>query len=234
MRLTLVKQGHFLGTICDYYIDEESNIYMSRTQIGYALQYKNPQHAVLMIHQRHHERLDKFSIEVKGCQFVTPSKTNKDKNAQTFMYVEKGIYEVCRHSKQKVADDFYDWFYETISSIKHNGYYIAAEKDESWLGVRADSKQTHHEFTDEIQAFVEYALQQGSRKPEWYYKTFTELVNKKLDIPKGMKRDELPQPVLMDIMALERVIAMKLPKLVTKEMQYKQVYQEIKKLIEAI
>lgn len=234
MKLTLVKQGHFLGTVCDFYVDEGNDIYMSRTQIGYALQYKDPANAVLRIHQRHYERLDKYSIEAKGCQFVTPSKINKDKNAHTFMYVEKGIYEVCRHSKQKVADDFYDWVYETISSIKRNGYYIATEKDESWLGVRADSKQTRHEFTDEIKAFVEYALQQGSSKPEWYYKVFTDLVNTKLEIPKGMKRDELPQPVLMDIMALERVIAMKLPKLVTKEMQYKQVYQEIKKLIEAI
>lgn len=169
----------------------------------------------------------------KGCQFVTP--INKNKNAEkVHMYMEKGIYEVCRHSKQKVADDFYDWVYEAIQSIKHNGYYIATEKDEPWLGVRADSKQTRHEFTDEIQAFVHYATGQGSKKPEWYYKTFTELVNKKLCIPKGTKRGELSQPALMDIMALERVIAMKLPKLITSDMHYKQVYQEIKKLIEAI
>ncbi len=233
MRLTLVKQGRFLGTTCDFYIDEDSNVYMSRTQIGYALQYKDPANAVKNIHQRHHERLDKFSLEVSGAQFVPPIKKNKNAE-KVFMYVEKGIYEVCRHSKQKAADDFQDWVYDVIQSIKHNGYYIATEKDEAWLGVRADSKQTRHEFTDEIQAFVAYALQQGSRKPEWYYKTFTELVNKKLAIPKGTKRDELPQPILMDIMALERVIAMKLSKLVRADMHYKQVYQEIKKLIEAI
>ena len=76
MRLTLVKQGRFLGTTCDFYIDEDDNIYMSRTQIGYALKYKDPANAVLRIHQRHYQRLDKLSIEAKGCQFVTPSKTN--------------------------------------------------------------------------------------------------------------------------------------------------------------
>lgn len=234
MRLMLVKQGHFLGTICDFYVDKDNNIYMSRTQIGYALQYKDPANAVLRIHQRHHERLDKLSIEVKGCQFVTPSKINKDKNSHTFMYVEKGIYEICRHSKQKVADDFYDWVYETISGIKRNGYYISTEKDETWLNVRVDSKNTRHKFTDEIQAFVHYAMQQGSSKPEWYYKIFTKLVNNKLEIPKGMKRDELSQPTLLDIMALERIIAMKLPKLVHQNMDYKQIYQEIKNLIAAI
>lgn len=40
MKLKLVKQGEFLGTVCDFYVDEGNNIYMSRTQIGYALQYK--------------------------------------------------------------------------------------------------------------------------------------------------------------------------------------------------
>ena len=32
MKLKLVKQGEFLGTRCDFYVDEENNIYMSRTQ----------------------------------------------------------------------------------------------------------------------------------------------------------------------------------------------------------
>lgn len=38
MKLMLVKQGDFLRTKCDFYVDEDDNIYMSRTQIGYALQ----------------------------------------------------------------------------------------------------------------------------------------------------------------------------------------------------
>ena len=38
----------------------------------------------------------------------------------------------------------------------------------------------------------------------------------------------------MDIMALERVMSMKLPKLIKKEMNYKDIYKEIKKLIEII
>lgn len=45
---------------------------MSRTQISYALQYKDPLNAVLRMHQRHYKRLDNMSVEVKGCQFVTP------------------------------------------------------------------------------------------------------------------------------------------------------------------
>ena len=42
MKLRLVKQGDFLGTKCDFYVNETGDIFMSRTQIGYALKYKNP------------------------------------------------------------------------------------------------------------------------------------------------------------------------------------------------
>lgn len=53
---------------------------MSRTQIGYALEYKNPAHAILVVHQRHKERLDKFSVEVRSSQFETPfNGVGKDK-----------------------------------------------------------------------------------------------------------------------------------------------------------
>ena len=92
----------------------------------------------MRIHQRHYERFSDMSVNVKGCQFVTPS-INNDKNAHTYMYTERGIYEICRHSKQKMADSFYDWVYEKIQSIKKNGYYIASEKDSRWLGIREDS-----------------------------------------------------------------------------------------------
>lgn len=119
MKLKLVKQGDFLGTKCDFYTDEKGIIFMSRTQIGYALQYKEPSNAVLRIHQRHYGRLDKFAVEVKGCQFVTPY-PNKDRDAYIYMYTEKGIREICRWSKQKVADDFFDWVDDVIQSIKDN------------------------------------------------------------------------------------------------------------------
>ncbi|HBG1010316.1 TPA: BRO family protein, partial [Clostridioides difficile] len=51
---------------------------------------------------------------------------------------------------------------------------------------------------------------------------------------KGVKRDELNQSELFDIQALERIISMKLPKLIDKDMNYKEVYKKIKELIEMI
>ncbi|WP_227483184.1 hypothetical protein [Clostridioides sp. ES-S-0001-03] len=60
------------------------------------------------------------------------------------------------------------------------------------------------------------------------------MVRKKLSIPKGIKRDELKQGELFDIQALERVITMKLDKLINEDMDYKDVYKKIKELIDLI
>ncbi len=232
MELTLVKQGDFLGTKCDFYVDENENIYMSRTQIGYALQYRNPADAIRILHLRHKERLDRLSIGVSGVQFVPP--INKNKNAEkVFMYTERGIYAICGWSNKEVAEKFNDWVYETIISLRKNGYYIATEKDEKWLGVRQKSKIERRSFTDEVQEFVAYAKQNGSHKPEMYYKHFTKLVNDKLGL-KNKQRDELTQEQLMDVMALERIVSMKLPKLINENMDYHEVYKHIKKLISII
>ena len=122
-----MKHGEFLGTVCDFYVDEENNIYMSRTQIGYALQYKQPQNAITIIHKRYPELLDRESVEIDRVNMTPPIKHHRN-NEKIFMYNEKGIYTIVRKSNQPVADEYFDWVYETIRSIKQNGYYIASEK----------------------------------------------------------------------------------------------------------
>ncbi len=230
MRLKLVKQSEFLGTVCDFYVDEEDNIYMSRTQIGYALQYKQPQHSILVMHQRHRERLDRFSVEVKGSQFVTPY-FNKDKRSSVFMYSERGIYEICRWSNQKVADEFNDWVYATIQSIKRNGYYIVSEKDSRWLGIREESKKARKYETDQIKCFVEYAKAQGSKNADKYYMIFTKLINEKAGLH-GSQRDTVSQETLLELKSLETLLKMRIRTLMKKDVPYKEVYQDIKKLVE--
>lgn len=232
MKLRLVKQGDFLGIKCDFYVDEEFNIYMSRTQVGYALQYSKPQHAILMLHQRHKERFDKFSIEVKGSQFETPY-FNKDKNASVFMYSERGIFEVCRRSNQPVADDFHDWVYETIGEIIKNGFYVASEKDAKWLGIRQQTKEVRRMETDAIKKFVEYAKTQGSTHADRYYTNFTQLVQKQLGIESG-GRDVADQKTLLRLKSFETLIDMHLETLMSNQLPYKEIYQGVKNFIEAI
>lgn len=232
MKLMFVKQGKFLGTKCDFYVDEDKNIYMSRTQMGYALQYKNASKSIEKIHQRHKRRIDKFSIMVTGGQIGGGSK-NIDPNQEIWMYTEKGIYEICRFSYQPVADSFYDWVYDTITAIRENDYYIVSDKDEKWLGIRQQTKEVRKIETDMIQKFIEYAEAQGSTHSNTYYKHLTELANKKVGIETN-GRDKAEQKDLLRLKSLETLIEMRLETLMNNNVPYKEIYTDIKCMIESL
>lgn len=229
MKLRLVKQGDFLGTKCDFYVDEMDNIYMSRIQIGYALQYKQPQNAITIIHKRYPELLKDKSIELDHVNLTPPPKYLRN-DEKVHMYNERGIYTIVRKSNQPVADQYFDWVYDTIQLIKKNGYYIATEKDNKWLGVREESKQVRKMETDAIKQFVEYAKQQGSKHADRYYMIFTKLVNGKLMLDSG-QRDDISQETLMEVKGLETIVQMHIKTLIKKEVPYKKIYQEVKELV---
>lgn len=157
-------------------------------------------------------------------------KTNLNNKGEIFI-TEEAVYNLSFRSNKPEAKLFTKWVSKVLKQIRINGYYVATEKDEQWLQIRSEGKKVRKEFTDEIQGFVYYAMQQGSNKPDMYYIHFTKLVRNKLNIPKGVERDELDQGTLFDIQALERVISMKLSKLIDKNMNYKDVYKKIKELI---
>lgn len=232
MKLRLVRQGEFLGTKCDFYIDESNNIYMSRTQIGYALEYKNPQDAIKKIHLRHYEQLEKRYIEVVGDN-LSPRPKDLGKKTSIFMYDERGILDVIRWSTSSVADNYFDWVYGVIQEIKKNGYYIASEKDEKWLGIRQETKQVRKNETDMIKKFVDYAISQGSQNAKRYYTNLTNLANKRCGIETG-KRDKADQKTLLRLKSLETLIDMRLETLMNNNIPYKDAFADVRDLIESI
>ncbi len=174
-----------------------------------------------------------FTCSNVGETYIRNFKEKIPNRGENFI-TEEAVYNMSFRSNKPEAKLFTKWVSKVLKDIRINGYYIATEKDQAWLGVRTDSKNVRKEFTDEIQEFVHYAMQQGSKKPEMYYIHFTKLLNEKLGLPKGTKREDMTQSILMDIMALERVMSMKLEKLISTDIPYKEVYKEIKKLIATI
>lgn len=232
MKLRLVRQGDFLGTKCDFYVDENDKIYMSRTQIGYALKYKNPQDAIKKIHQRHFEQLEKRYIEVVGDN-LSPRVKDLGNKTSIFMYDERGILDVIRWSTSKIADEYFDWVYDVMAEIKKNGYYISAEKDEKWLGIRWETKQVRKQETDMIKKFVDYAISQGSTHADTYYRHLTGLANKRCGIKTG-ERDKADQKTLLRLKSLETLIDMRLETLMKNNVPYREIYADIKELFEMI
>ena len=101
---------------CDFWGNINNEYLVTREQIGRALGYKNPTNAIKNIHLKHKERLDKFSTQltlgyVEGDRYV---------ERERILYNRKGIMEICRWSRQPLADKFMDWCWEIMDRLISN------------------------------------------------------------------------------------------------------------------
>ncbi|MCD2345769.1 primase-like DNA-binding domain-containing protein [Clostridium guangxiense] len=110
--LVLIKSQNFNSTLCDFYQNSNKEIFMTREQIGKALQYSEPMKQIAKIHERHKERLDKFS-------FV---KMTNGRNV--YFYSMKGVYEIYRWSRQPIADEFIDFVWNVMEEIRKGTFKI--------------------------------------------------------------------------------------------------------------
>lgn len=111
MNLSIVSKELFGQNEMDIYENENKDIFMTREQIGSALEYSEPVIAISKLHNRNRNRLDNFSV-------VTRLVSTDGKSYETTIYNEKGIYEIARKSGQPKADEFYDWVYDLLSKLR--------------------------------------------------------------------------------------------------------------------
>ena len=112
MELSLVKQADFNGVTCNFYRDFNADeMYMTREQIGRALGYSDPRKAIEKIHRRNADRMDKYST-------VTKLGTVDGKQRNAVVYSPKGVYEICRWSRQPKADAFMDWVWDMVDMLR--------------------------------------------------------------------------------------------------------------------
>lgn len=117
MNLSLAVKEMFEGNEMNIYTNENNDVFMTREQIGQALDYSEPRKAIHKIHERNKERLDRFSV-------VTKLTTTDGKAYKTVIYNEKGIYEILRYSRQPKADAFYDWVYDLLSKLRKGEHQV--------------------------------------------------------------------------------------------------------------
>ena len=122
MNLSLAVKEMFEGNEMNIYTNENNDVFMTREQIGQALEYKNPRIAMSNLHNRHKKRLDQFSSVIK-------LSTEAGKR-ETTIYTEQGIYEIIRRSEQPKADAFYDWVYDLLSKLRKGEYQVVQPQSE--------------------------------------------------------------------------------------------------------
>ncbi|WP_277680068.1 BRO-N domain-containing protein [Gracilibacillus dipsosauri] len=123
MNLSLAVKEMFEGNEMNIYTNENNDVFMTREQIGLALEYSEPNTAITKIHSRNKRRLDQFSVTTKLVG-------TDGKKYNTVIYNEKGIYEILRYSKQPKADAFYDWVYDLLSKLRKGEYQIVQPQSE--------------------------------------------------------------------------------------------------------
>ena len=101
---------------CDFWSNANNEYLVTREQIGRALGYSNPTKAIDNIHRKHRERIDKFSTTLtlgvlEGDRYV---------ERERILYNRKGIMEICRWSRQPLADKFMDWCWEIMDRLISN------------------------------------------------------------------------------------------------------------------
>lgn len=121
--LEIIKSENFGEIEVDFYQDNNKELFMTREQIGNALDYKKARDSIRKLHSRNKDRLDKFSVEVK----LTAT---DGKQYETTLYTYKGIYEICRLSRQPKADKFMDWVWDVVEEIRTKGYYALTNQQQ--------------------------------------------------------------------------------------------------------
>lgn len=223
--LVKVKSSNFGTITCDYYSNGQGEFFMTRKQIGQALEYADAQKAIDNLHSSHKERLNKFSVTLK-------SRGTDGKLYDTCFYSARGVYEICRWSHQAKADDFYDHVYDILEGLRLGYLKLSTEHSSlHWQQTRKESKLNRLQETDEIKRFIEYATKQGSRTPDRYYTNFSLLADKAAGI-KPKQRDNATVSQINNLILAENIINQVIKIGIKQGWYYKDIYKACKGRIE--
>lgn len=224
--LEKVKNSRFGTVVCDYYGNGKGEFFMTRQQIGQALEYDTPRKAIENIHKKHKERLDKFSTVLK----VRTVEGTREVSREVFLYSAKGVYEICRWSRQPKADEFYDHVYDILEGLRLGYLKLTAERNtQLWIEQRTQGKLIRNKETDVIKQLIQYAKEQGSIHADMLYMTYSKLANKMTGIS---DRDLASIQQLSELSFIENIILNQIRVGMEKELHYKEIYQDCKRQIE--
>ena len=91
----------------------QDDFWMTREQIGTALEYGTPRKAIQAIHERNKERLAPLSCVLK----MRTQVGNHTEERDFFVYNLRGVMEICRYSKQPKANAFIDFCWDVMVAL---------------------------------------------------------------------------------------------------------------------
>lgn len=91
------------------------DFWMTREQIGQALEYKEPRISIGTIHKRNAARLDPLSTVIKTITVEGKRTVERD----VVCYSLRGVMEICRYSNQPKANAFMDFCWDVMIALMH-------------------------------------------------------------------------------------------------------------------
>lgn len=123
-----------------------------------------------------------------------------------------------------------EWKWNYIHAFNTMESILREKSTEAWIETRQQGKLTRKAETDVIQKLVEYAKEQGSEHAEMLYMTYSKLANKMAGVK---KRDEATVNQLNNLSLIENIILNCIQNGIVLGKNYKVIYQDCKRRLEA-
>lgn len=140
--MTVITSKPFGALNVDVYEDNKHQYYMTREQIGRALECKEPRKYIAKIHERNADRLDSLSTVVN----LTTVEGGITKEREIICYSLRGVMEICRLSRQPKADMFMDFCWDIMESLMRGDSVLATPKMDAALSKEFIDVRLHALF----------------------------------------------------------------------------------------
>lgn len=140
--MTVITSKPFGALNVDVYQNDKHQYYMTREQIGAALEYNNPNKAIQNIHVKNTDRLDPLSTFLK----LRNVEGGITKEREYIVYSLRGVMEICRFSRQPKADAFMDFCWDIMESLMRGDSVLATPKMDAALSKEFIDVRLHALF----------------------------------------------------------------------------------------
>lgn len=140
--MTVITSKPFGALSMDVYEDNNHQYYMTREQIGAALEYGSPRISIGTIHKRNADRLDPLSTVIK----LITVEGNRTVEREIVCYSLRGVMEICRLSRQPKADAFMDFCWDIMESLMRGDSVLATPQMDAALSKEFIDVRLHALF----------------------------------------------------------------------------------------
>lgn len=122
-KLEIVKQESFGAVKCDFFKDDEQEIYMTINQLAEALEYSSREGVKKILERNDYLRKEEFSTSYKLSLVEGSRRVSRERT----VFTEDGIYEVTMLSQKPKARKFRAWVRKVVKDIRKYGMYAKDE-----------------------------------------------------------------------------------------------------------